>query len=117
MWEGLIFRFKWDSIRDKILESAASVIWLQETKRSIFDQFYLSKFCPIQLNKFEFFGSDGAYGGLITVWNGNMFTRDIVLVNSYSITVKLTSLLTGLSFHLTNIYGHCSSNEKAAFTS
>lgn len=98
MWNarGINSQSKWDAIRDTISESAASVI-LQEIKRSSFDQFYLSKFCPRQMNKFEYSVSDGVSGGLVTIWNESLF------------------LLTGRSFHLTNIYGPCAADEKAAF--
>jgi hypothetical protein len=37
--------------------------------------------------------------------------------NTYSITVKLTSLLTGQYFHLTNIYGVTALADKAGFIS
>lgn len=38
-------------------------------------------------------------------------------MNSYSITVKLTSLLSGKVLHLTNIYGPSAADEKVAFIS
>lgn len=53
---------KWDVIHDKIAESSASVVCLQETKISLFDSFYLRNFCPRHLSKFEFFPSNGASG-------------------------------------------------------
>lgn len=90
---------------------------MQETKRSSFYQFYISEFCPRQINKFEYSNADGASGGLITLWNGSLFTGVTTLVNFSSITVMLTSLLTGRSFHISNIYGPCAADEKSAFIS
>jgi exonuclease III len=43
---GINSQGKWDALRDKITESAASVVCLQETKREHFDSSYLRKFCP-----------------------------------------------------------------------
>lgn len=70
---GINSQDKWDAIRDKIAESACQIICLQETKRDAFDHFYIKKFCPRNLDKFVWSPSDGASGGLLTVWNSNVF--------------------------------------------
>jgi hypothetical protein len=44
-----------------------------------------------------------------------MFEGELVLTNSYSVTVKLKSLQSGLSFHVTNIYGPAASSEKVGY--
>jgi hypothetical protein len=75
---------------------------LQETKRQHFDAAYLNKFCPAHLANYEFSPSIGALGGLITIWNGNIFD-EVILVNGYSITVKLTPGLSQQSLHVTNV--------------
>lgn len=41
---GLNSQQKWDALRDKINESNASVVCLQETKRNSFDRDYIRKF-------------------------------------------------------------------------
>lgn len=41
---GINCQEKWDAIRDKIVESACNIIYLQETKRENFDSAYLRKF-------------------------------------------------------------------------
>jgi exonuclease III len=51
---GVNSQGKWDALRDKITESALSVVCLQETKQEHFDSSYLRKFCPRQLDKFAF---------------------------------------------------------------
>lgn len=112
---GINSHNKWDAIRDKISESSASIVCLQETKRDHFDLQYLKKFCPRQLNVFHFSPSVGASGGLIIIWNSNQFSGTLVFMNTYSITVKLTCNLSGHSFHLTNIYGPAHAVEKASF--
>jgi hypothetical protein len=88
---------------------------LQETKRGLFDSSYLRNFCPRHLSKFKYFLSDGASGGLITIWNHALFDGSLVSTNAYSITVKLTCALNGNSFCLSNIYGPAAASERAAF--
>lgn len=67
------------------------------------------------MNKFAFYPSDGASGGHLTAWNGNMFDGDVICANAFSITIMFTSLLNNKSFHLTNVYGPSAPAEKAAF--
>jgi hypothetical protein len=67
------------------------------------------------LDSFELSPSVGASGGLLTIWNGNLFDGELIFWNAYSITIKFTLLVTKKSFHLTNIYGP--STDKAALIS
>jgi exonuclease III len=114
---GINSQTKWDAIRDKIKECHCSVICLQETKREHFDSNYIKKFCPRQLDAFEFSPSVGASGGLITIWNSNLFDGQLVSSNGYSVIVKLTSRLYAQSFHITNIYGPAATADKLGFIS
>lgn len=59
---GINSQEKWDHLRDKIVESSATIISIQETKRPAFDNQYVNKFCPRSLNKFVFSPSNGASG-------------------------------------------------------
>lgn len=92
---------KWDCIRDKISESSASILCLQETKKEFVDASYISKFCPRNMNKFAFSSSDSASGGLLTFWNNNLFDGEVICTNNLSITIKFTSLISRNPFHLT----------------
>jgi exonuclease III len=112
---GINSQCKWDALRDKINESTASMVCLQETKREHFHSSYLCKFCPRKLDKYAFQPSLGALGGLLIVWNGALFDGVVLQLNSYAISVKLTSQLSGASFCLTNIYSPSTSDGKAAF--
>lgn len=100
---------------EKINESAYQILCIQETKREHFDIFYLKKFCPRALDKFAFFPSIGASGGLLTIWNSSVFDGSLVHANAYDITVNFQSKLDSKSFHVSNIYGLANSPEKAAF--
>ena len=102
---GINSQEKWDAIRDKISESACHIICLQETKREVFDSFYIKRFCPRNIDNFAYSPSIGASGGLLTAWNSSMFDGSVVHVNSYDITVKMFSRLDNKTFHVGNIYG------------
>jgi exonuclease III len=80
---GINSQAKWDALRDKIYETSPSIVCLQETKRESFNSSYLRKFCPRFLNLFEFAPSVGASGGLIIIWNGNLFSSTLVSSNSW----------------------------------
>jgi len=112
---GINSQEKWDAIPDKIVESACNIVCLQETKRENFDSAYLRKFCPRQLDCFALSPSAGASGGLLVIWNSNLYSGDIIQRNSYAVTVKLTSLVDNSCFHLSNIYGPAHSSSKLAF--
>jgi hypothetical protein len=106
---------KWNAIRNKIEESACVAFYLQETKHAAFDIGYLKNFCPRRFNQFAFSPSDGASGGLLTAWNGNLFSGDVIDSNRFALTLKLTSLQSSQEWHLTNIYGPCLAKPKADF--
>lgn len=112
---GINSQNKWDAIRATIGGSAASIVCLQETKRESFDPAYLSKFCLRHLNHFEFSPSSSASGGLIVIWNSNLYKGSLVLLNSFSVTVKFECFISEKSFHLTIIYGPAQALDKAAF--
>lgn len=108
---------KWDHIRDKVHETSANIVSLQETKRQHFDRQYLARFCPRYINHFAFSPSDGASGGLLTAWNHSLFQGEVLLINTYSITIKFTDQSSGKVFHHTNVYGSANASEKAYFIS
>ena len=54
---------KCDAVRDKIEESACSVVCLQETKREHFEMSFIRKFAPRRFDHFDYIPSVGASGG------------------------------------------------------
>lgn len=86
---GINSKQKWDAVHDKILESSASIVYLQETKQDFFDDAYIKKLCPRHLDKFVSFPSVGASSGLLIVWNSGLYDETLVRANSYSVTIKL----------------------------
>ena len=112
---GLNAPEKWLAIRQKVEESAASILCLQETKRENFYLAYVHNFFPQRFNKFEFLPSIGASEGNLTAWNGALFTGDMLLQNKFSLTMQFTCNTTLKSWILTNNYGPCNPEEKLEF--
>ena len=72
-------------------------------------------FCPRKLNKYDYIPSIGASGGIITIWNDNLFAGETLFKNEYSISIGFTSKQTGDSWILTNIYGPCQDDRRQYF--
>lgn len=100
---GLNSDKKWNSIRDKIIESQCHIICLQETKKEHLDDMFLKKFCPPALDKFEYLPSQGASGGIAVIWNSRFFEGEMVFSNEYAISVKFSSNLSDNEWVLTNV--------------
>jgi exonuclease III len=112
---GINSKKKWLALANKISESNCDIVCIQETKRESFDDQHLRNFCPKKLNKFEFIPSVGASGGIIIIWNGSLFNREVDFQNEFSLSIKFTSNLSHDSWILTNIYGPYSAERKAIF--
>ena len=98
---------KWDSVRDKINESACSIVCLQETKRDHFDIPFLRKFLPRRFDKFDFVPSIGALGGILVAWISNHFVGSILEKRQYGLTINFTSVVNLVTWKLTIVYGPC----------
>ena len=107
---------RWDDIRLKIDESSCCVMTFQETKRESFDLAYIRNFCPKRFNQYVYMPSVGNSGGLITIWNSNLFSGRVISRDYYQITVELTSKLDNSLCYITNIHGPNSNEGKTEFT-
>ena len=103
---------KWTAIRNKIEESNCAILCIQETKRELIDSRFLQNFCPRRLNKFEYLPSIGAAGGLLIVWNDQVFQGQLFHSNIYSISISFTSNHNGNNWILTNVYGPSQQEER-----
>lgn len=70
---GINSSWKWDSVRNKIVEAKCDFVCLQETKKENFDASFLKKICPTSFDCFDFLPSVGASGGILVAWKGNFF--------------------------------------------
>ena len=112
---GLNSADKWPLVRDKIEESAASILCFQETKRAVIDSQFLKTFAPRHFDQFAFVPSDGASGGLLVVWASSRFAGQVLLSESFGIVVQFTSASSSESFILVNVYGPCEGVERENF--
>jgi len=56
---------KWDSIKNKVLNTNCDIICFQETKKETMDQAFVRKILPPTFDDFLFVPSVGASGGLL----------------------------------------------------
>ena len=96
-------------------ESAAGIMCLQETKRENFDLTYIHKVFPQRFNKFEYLPSIGASGGILTAWNGALFTGELMFQNKFYLSIQSTCNTSSKSWILTNIYGPCNHEHNIEF--
>ena len=87
---GINSQTRWDDIRKNVDESNCNVMCFQETKKESFDLSYIKKFCPKRFNQFSYYPSVGSSSGIITIWNGNLFTGNTISANKFHVTVELT---------------------------
>jgi hypothetical protein len=64
-------------------------------------------FAPKRFDKFAFIPSDGASGGLLVLWNGSLFSGQILLEECFGLALTFTSLISSESFVVVNVYGPC----------
>lgn len=108
---------KWNSIRDRIIESRSEIICLQETKREVFDMAFIRNFCPLAFDAFEYLPSIGASGGILVVWKSSAFLGSLAFSNNYAISIEFTSKFSNDSWLLTTIYAPCTPIGKREFLS
>jgi exonuclease III len=106
---------KWPIIMSKIKESGCHVICFQETKREFIDLQSLRNFCPRNFDSFAFAPSVGRSGGVVTIWDSNVFSGRYVFQNRYAVSVELQSTKTDTFWTLTNVYAPCQDNEQLVF--
>ena len=109
---GINSQLRWDEVRAKADESNCHIMCLQETKREHFDHHYIRNFCPRRINQFAYSPSVGNSGGIITLWNGNMFDGTVIHSRKFQLTVKLICQLTARVFHVTNVYAPTAADER-----
>ena len=93
---GLNSPEKWLAIRQKIDESAAGILCLQETKRQNFDLSYIQNFCPQRFNKFEYLPSND-------LKHMNNITAITGVLNEEAIFKKAHGLCAGINLTATLI--------------
>jgi exonuclease III len=101
---GVNAEYKSPVLRNKLEESGASIVCLQETKRSYFENSTVRKFAPRRFDHFVCVPSVGASGGLLVLWNSKLFMGSIRLHESFGVAINFTSTSDSFSWTLVNVY-------------
>lgn len=99
----------------ELLASNPNLVMLQETKLSIIPDRKLYSFLPRRLNSFVFSAASGSSGGMLIAWSDSLFTCLGSSTTPNTLSVHLTSTLTGSSFYITNVYAPASPEVRYAF--
>ena len=94
-------------VRNKVDESQASVIYLQETKMEYMDSRTVRKFCPSRFDSFAYSPSIGASGGIVVLWNSSILTGRLIEVKQFGVIVHFTSKHNNEQWTLVTVYGPC----------
>jgi len=108
---------KWDAVREKIEESACSVLCLQETKKEHVDISFIRKFAPRRFDSYDFIPSNGASGGILVVWIDSVFQGFTIDKTSFELTISFTSRQNADVWKLTTVYGPCTEPQRSNFIS
>lgn len=79
------------AVRNKINESMAIVVCVQETKMQHMDFQIVRRFCPKRFDQFAYIPSRGASGGFITLWNSSILTSTLVETQNFGLVVSFIS--------------------------
>jgi exonuclease III len=112
---GMNAQWKWNAIRDKVIEACCDVICFLETKRSFFDATFLRNVCPAVFDQYVYLPSIGASGGILVIWKGSILEGDLMDTNTFAVTVRFKSLLDGSTWILTSVYAPCTAEGKRQF--
>ena len=112
---GINSQRRWDEIRAKADESNCHIMCFQETKREHFDHACIRNFCPRRINQFAYSPSIGNSGGIITLWNGNMFDGTVIQSSKFQLTVQLICKMSARIIYITNVYAPTIEEEREVF--
>ena len=104
------------ALNNVVRSSGCSVICLQETKKTTFVLAFIKSCYPRKFDKFAFVPSQGASGGLVTIWKIYVFSGDVIFSSEFALVITFTSTLSAHSWSLANIYGPCSGDARLTFT-
>ena len=76
----------------------------------------LNQCCSRQFDQFAYVPSQGASGGLITIWKSSLFTGNVVFSSDFALVITFTSMLSSHSWTLVNVYGPYSGDARVTFT-
>ncbi|PNT78292.1 hypothetical protein BRADI_1g77013v3, partial [Brachypodium distachyon] len=93
----------------------AGILCVQETKLSTLDTALACEIASPSRQSFLCLPADGTRGGVALFWNSDMVAISNPRILSFSITVVVTIVNSGLAFLLTTVYGPAEDARKPAF--
>jgi len=112
---GINASWKWNAVKDKIMQSSCDIVCLQETNKDVFYSQFLKHICLNSLDAFEFLPSNGASRGILVAWNGSLFSSNKIFSNDYCLSMEFTSTHNDAYWVLTCVYGPCTAEAKVLF--
>jgi len=112
---GINSSWKWDSVRNKIVDSLCDIVCLQETKKEVIDATFLRKICHATFTSHVFLPSVGVSGGILIAWKESLFSGLMTDHNNFSLTMEFCSKHNNTSWLLTCVYAPCTPEGKADF--
>lgn len=112
---GINSSWKWDSVKNKIVEAQCDIVCLQETKKDQFDRLFLKKICPPAFDCFDYLPSVGASGGILIAWKGSLFSAVRVSHNNFALTMEFCSIHNASKWVLTCVYAPCTPEGRSSF--
>lgn len=81
-----------------------------------FDASILKSLCPKRFNRYAFIPSIGALGGIVMIWNSNIFTGNVIIEEQFALGIEFISTQNAHRCKLVNVYGPCQGVQRANFT-
>ena len=104
------------ALGNAINTSGCAIVCLQESKMPFFDAAVLKSIFPRHFDQFAYIPSQGASGGIITVWNSSIFTGRVFLSENFALGIEFTSTQSNHCWKLVNVYGPCQGEHRVTFT-
>ncbi|GMJ14282.1 hypothetical protein HRI_005097400 [Hibiscus trionum] len=102
---GLGSRTKRAAVRRVLGKLKSGVVLIQESKKEVVDECFISQICGRQFRfSFAFSPSEGAAGGIITVWDDSFFRLKFSIIHSKYVACVGTLLNEKLDVAIINIY-------------
>jgi hypothetical protein len=102
--QGLGCHKKRPVVRDAISTATASIICLQETKLQSVNRLTVLSFLCSHLSEFATVNAIGSSDGILMTWDPRLYSLSSVRHDRFSLSVALSSMLSDLSFAITNVY-------------
>ena len=104
------------ALSNAISSSGCAVIFLQETKKPSFDNIFTMSCCPKRFDKYAYIPSQGASGGIATIWNSSIFIGTVLIEEEFALVIKFKSTQSAQEWTLVNIYGPCQGDLRVEYT-